>query len=165
MPALGSVHKASVTLGDVSHETSAMEVYTGAITAVSIAGFLADLGDLQVATAALTIGTVRKQSWTGDLSTISNDWPTDPAAHRENKLLIDYQDTVNEKPFTLTIPTIDFSKLVFIPMAGDNVYYRAAPASAELIAWVNAFEVLGRAPDNDQHTIEVIGARYVGRNT
>jgi len=165
MPALGSVHKASIRLGDVSHESSSMEVYTGAVTAVSIGGFLSDLGDLQVATAALTIGTVRQQSWTGDLTTVSNDWPTDPAAHRENKLLVTYQDTVTEEPFTLTIPTIDFTKLVFIPFAGDNVYFEGANASAELAAWTAAFEAIGRAPNNDQHTIEVISARYVGRNT
>jgi hypothetical protein len=165
MPAIGSVHKAKIVLGDVSHETSPLEVYTGAITSVSIAGFLADLGDFQDATEALTIGTIRQQSWTGDLSTISNAWPTDRAAHRENKLLITYQDDVTEKPWTLTIPTIDFSKLNFIPEAGDAVYFTSPNGSAELVAWVAAFEALARTPDNDQHTVTVIRAEYVGRNT
>jgi len=165
MPALGSVHKSRILLGDVSHESSAVEVYNGAVTAVSIGGFLTNLTALQNAIAGLTIGTIRQQSWIGDLTTVSNAWPTDPAAHRENKLLIDYQDDVTQEPFTLTIPTIDFTKLVFVPMGGDAVFYEGALASAELVAFVTAFEDIGRSPRNDQNTVTVIGARYVGRNT
>lgn len=165
MPALGSVHKSRILLGDVSHESSPIEVYNGAITALSIGGYLTNLTALQSAVAGITIGTIRQQSWIGDLTTVSNAWPTDPAAHRENKLLVTYQDDVTEKPYTLTIPTIDFTKLVFIPMGGDNVYFSGANASTEIKAFVTAFETIGRSPDNDQNTVTVIGARYVGRNT
>lgn len=165
MPKLGSVHKAKITYGDVSQETSPVEIYTGAITALSIGGFLSDFGDFQAATDAITIGVRRSQSWTGDLTTVSNDYPTDRAAHRENKLLITYQDVVTKKPYTLTIPTIDFSKLNFIPFGGDNVYFEGTNASAELAAWTAAFETLAKAPDDDTHAVEVLNARYVGRNT
>lgn len=165
MPALGSVHKSRVLFGDVSHETSATEVFTGAVTAVSIGGFLTNLTALQNALAGMTIGTLRQQSWIGDLTTVSNAWPTDPAAHRENKLLITYQDDTTEQNYTLTIPTIDFTKLVFIPEAGDAVYFKGANASAELAAFTTAFETIARSPDNDQNSVVIIGARYVGRNT
>lgn len=165
MPALGSVHKSRILLGDVSHESSAVEVFNGAVTAVSIGGYLTNLTALQNALAGLTIGTLRQRSWIGDLTTVSNAWPTDPAAHRENKLLIEYQGNTTQKPFTLTIPTIDFTKLNFIPMGGDNVYFSGANASAEIKAFVTAFETIGRSPDDDQENVTVIGARYVGRNT
>jgi hypothetical protein len=132
---------------------------------VSIAGFLADLGDLQAATGAITIGTIRQQSWIGDLTTVSNAWPADRAAHRENKLLVTYQDNVTEKPYNLTIPTIDFTKLNFIPEGGDAVYFTAPNANADIVTWVAAFEALSRAPDDDTHNVTVIGMRYVGRNT
>lgn len=165
MPMLGSVHKAKINYGDVSKEVSALEVYVGQITALSIAGFLTQFGTLQTATDAITLGVRRSQSWTGDYSTISNSWPTDPAAHRENKLLVDYQDSVTEEPFTLTIPTIDFTKLNFIPEAGDAVYMTGDNASTELAAWTAAFIAIGRTPRNDANAIEVLGGRYVGRNT
>jgi len=165
MPALGSVHKAKINYGDVSQEVSSLEVYVGPITALSIAGFLTQFGTLQTATDAVTLGVRRSQSWTGDYSTISNGWPTDPAAHRENKLLVDYWDTVTEEQFTLTIPTIDFTKLNFIPEAGDAVYMTGASASTEMAAWTAAFTAIGRTPRSDANAIEVLGGRYVGRNT
>lgn len=165
MPALGSVHKSRILYGDVSKEVSALEIYNGPITALSIAGYLTQFGTLQTTTDAITLGVRRAQSWIGDYTTVSNGWPTDPAAHRENKLLVDYWDTVTEEPFTLTIPTIDFTKLNFIPEAGDAVYMKGASASTELAAWTAAFEAMGRSPRSDANAIEVISGRYVGRNT
>lgn len=165
MPAIGSVHKTSIDYGDVTHEVGSFTMFTGAVTAVSIGGFLTALGAIQTATDGITLGTRRKQSWTGDLSTISNAWPTDRSAQRESKLLVQYQDDVTEKPYTLTIPTIDYSKLNFIAGGGDNVAFQAPLASAEIIAWVTAFEALGRSPDNDLNAVSVIGMRFVGSNT
>src|SRR5215207_6153441 len=94
MPPLGSVHKSRIVYGDVTEETSALEIYNGAITAVSIGGFLTNFGTLQTATDAITLGLRRQQSWIGDLTTVTNDWPTDRAAQRESKLLVDYMDSV-----------------------------------------------------------------------
>lgn len=165
MPALGSVHKSRIVYGDVSRETSALEVYNGPITALSIAGYLTAFGNLQTATDAITLGIRRQQSWIGDLTTVSNAWPTDPAAHREAKLLVDYWDTVTEEPFQLTIPTVDFSKLVFVPGGGDAVLFSGDDASTEIKAWVTAFEAIGRSPRSDANAVEVTGMRFVGRNT
>jgi len=165
MPKIGSVHKSILTYGDATQETSTLTVYNEAITALSIAGFLDDLTDLQGATDAITLGTRRKNSWVGDDTTVTNSWPTDPAAQRESKLLVQYQDAVTEKPYILTIPTVDFSKLVFVPLGGDAVLFEGADASAEIKAWVTAFEQIGRSPDDDTHHVVVTGMRYVGRNT
>jgi len=165
MPAIGSVHKTKINYGDVTNEVGSLEVFTGAVTAVSIAGFLSDLGGLQAATDAITLGTRRSQSWTGDYTVVSNAWPTDRAAQRENALLVRYQDSVTEEPFTLTIPTIDFTKLNFIPFGGDNVYFTAPNGNADIVAWVAAFEALARSPKNDQNTVKVIGVEYVGKPT
>lgn len=165
MPAIGSVHKSILTYGDATHESSALTVFNGDITAVSIAGFLTNLTALQTATDAVTLGTRRKTAWVGDDTTVTNAWPTDPAAQRESKLLVQYQDDTTEKPYTLTIPTVDFSVLVFVPLGGDAVLFSGADASDEIKAWVTAFETIGRAPDDDTHTVTVTGMRYVGRNT
>lgn len=165
MPPLGSVHKSRITYGDVTEESSSIEVYNGAITAVSIGGFLTQFGTFQTETDKLTLGVRRQQSWIGDLTTVSNAWPTDRAAQRECKLLVDYRDTVTEEVFQLTIPTVDFSKLNFVPGGGDAVLFAGAGAHADVISWVAAFEAFARTPRSDANAVEVIAMRYVGRNT
>lgn len=165
MPAIGSVHKSILTYGDATQETSGMTVFNGDITAVSIGGFLTNLAALEAATDGITLGIRRKSSWVGDDTTVSNSWPTNPAAQRESKLLVNYQDDVTEKGYILTVPTVDFSVLVFVPLGGDAVLFSGADASAAIKAWVTAFEAIGRAPDDDTHTVTVTGMRYVGRNT
>jgi len=165
MPPIGSVHKSSITYGDATEETSTMELFNGPITALTIAGFLTAFGNLQTATDAITLGTRRKQSWTGDLTTVSNDWPTDPAAQREAKLRVTYQDTTTEEEFTLTVPTIDFSVLVFVPGGGDAVVFAGAGASTEITEWVTAFEALAKSPRNSANAVEVTGMRFVGVNS
>jgi len=165
MPPLGSRHKATITYGDVTEETSTMEVYTGAITAVSIGGFLTNFGALQTATDAITLGERRKQSWIGDETYVSNDWPTDKAAQRESKLLVTYRDTVTEEEFQMTIPTVDFDVLNFVPGGGDAVQFQAPGANAAIVSWVTAFEDIARTPRSDANAVEVVAMRYVGRNT
>jgi len=164
MPPIGSVHKSRITYGDVSQETSNVEIYNGAITAVSLPGFLTQFGAFQAATDAITLGVRRAQSWIGDLTTVSNDWPTDKYAHRENKLLVTYRDTVTEEEFILTIPTVDGEKLNYVEGGGDAVQFQGAGASTEIAAWVTAFEAIGRTPRSDANPVEVTGMRFVGRN-
>jgi len=165
MPAIGSVHKANITYGDVTQETSTMSVFVAPITALNIAAFLADFGDLQVATDLITLGTRRKQSWIGDDTTVTNAWPTDRAAQREAKLKINYQDDTTEKPYFITIPTVDFSKLNFVPGGGDFVLFEAPAGNADLVAWVAAFETIARSPDDATHTVTVTSVEFVGANT
>lgn len=165
MPPLGSVHKSSITYGDATQETSKFEIYNGAITALSIAGFLTAFGNLQTATDAITLGTKRKQQWIGDDTVVSNSWPTDPAAQREAKLEVAYMDTTTEEVFYVTVPTIDFSVLVFVPGGGDAVLFAGDDASDEIKAFVTAFEAIARTPRSDTHAVEVVGMRFIGVNS
>jgi len=165
MPAIGTVHKSIIGVGDATQETSSLTVYNQAITALTIGSFLTGLGDLEDATEAIILGTHRKTQWIGDDTTITNAWPTDQAAQRESKLLVEYWDNTTEKMFQLTVPTIDFSVLVFVPNGGDAVVFEGAGASAEILAWVTAFESFARSPENDTHNVTVKAMRYVGRNT
>lgn len=165
MPAIGSRHKSTIQYGDATHENSTMEIFNGPITALTIAGFLTEFGTLQTATDAITLGTRRKQTWVGDETIVTNDYPTDQTAQREMKLLVQYQDVTTEKQYTLTVPTIDPTVLNFVPGGGDAVLFAGAGASTEITDWVDAFEALAKAPDNDTHAVEVVGMRFVGRNT
>lgn len=166
MPPIGSVHIASLGYRDATKEIGTFEIAVGAITAVSIGGFLTQFGAFQTATDNITLGVRARQSWVGDRTTVSNLTPTDPSAQRESKLFVRYMDDVTQAEFHISIPTVDYSKLVFLPEAKDAVAFAAANgAHADIIAWVTAFEALGRSPDSDQNTVTVTGMRFVGRNT
>lgn len=165
MPPIGSVHVSGLSYRDATDEVGSFEFFHGAITAVSIAGFLADFGDLQTATDAITLGTRSSQFWTGDRTTVSNAIPTNPAAQREARLRVKYMDDTTEQQYTLTIPTIDFSKLVFVAGGKDAVVFSGAGAHADIVAWVTAFETIARSPDDDTHTVTVVKMRFIGQNS
>ena len=164
MPALGGTQQFNLSYRDATGEIGSMKVYFDEITVLSLPGLLTNLGDFSSATDAITLGVRAKESW-GEVTVVSNDVPTNPAAQREAKLLVQYQGVTTEKPYTLTIPSIDFSVLVFLPGGGDAVAYTSANgASAAIIAWVEAFEALASAPDNESENVVVTGMRFVGRN-
>lgn len=165
MPALGGRQPTSWSIRDATAESTSHIVYVDEITAASLPGLLTQLGAYQTALDAITLGVVARTGW-GEDTVVSNAVPSNPAAQRESKLLVQYQGNTTEKPYTLTIGTIDYSKLVFLPGAGDAVAFDAANgASAEIIAWVTAFEAMASAPDDEAENVTVVGMRFVGRNS
>lgn len=165
MPAIGGRQINTLTLRDSTGESGSVSVYFDEITAVSLPGLLTQLGNFANATVGITLGVLAKNRW-GEDSVVSNAVPTDPTAQREMKLLVQYQGATTEKPYTLTVPTVDPSVLVFLPGAGDAVAFDAANgASAEIQAWVTAFEALASAPDDEAENVVVTGMRFVGRNS
>jgi len=165
MPALGGRQKYDVTLRDVTGEATTHTVFFDEITAISLPGLLTLFGNYNTALIGITNGVLAKDRW-GEETIVSNATPSDNSAQRESKLLVQYRGATTEKPYTLTIGTIDFDKLVFLPGAGDAVAFEAANgASAEIQAWVTAFEALASAPDDEAENVVVTGMRYVGRNT
>lgn len=156
-------HYSVWTVTDYSEESSPLKVYNGAITAVSIGGFLTDFGALRTATQALVLGTVSDEMWVGDKTMLSNSIPTDPDAQRERKALVTYEGNTSHKLFTCTIPAVrtkDGSNNSLL-LAGTDLFDLAAPLVS---AWVTAFETLGRTPDSDTETVTVRSIRLVGRN-
>lgn len=165
MPAIGGRQKYNVTLRDVTGEPTTHTVYFDEITVASLPGLLTALGNYNTALLGITNGVLAKDMW-GEETIVSNALPTDKSAQRESKLLVQYQGVTTEKPYILTIGTVDFSKLVFLPGAGDAVAFDAANgASTEIQNWVTAFEALASAPDDEAENVVVTGMRYVGRNS
>lgn len=155
-------HYSTFTIADRGQERSTMTVFNGAITAVSIGGFLTDLGALRTAVDGLSRGTIQKEMWVGDNTILDNTWPAaDPEAQREDKLLVTYQGDTSKKLFHVTVPCIDRTKLTF-DTKGDGV---SISTGAEVIAFVTAFEQIARSPDDDEETVTVVSMRFVGRNT
>lgn len=164
MPALGGRQVVNVGYRDATEEIGTLRVYADEITAASLPGFLTDMGAFVAATDAITLGVRARESW-GEETVVSNAVPSDKAAQREMKLLVQYQGVTTEKPYTLTIPTIDPDVLNFVPGGGDAVQFEGAGASAAIAAWVTAFETLASAPDDEAEAVVVTGMRFVGRNS
>lgn len=165
MPELGGKQGTTWTFRDATEEVSTVTMYADEITAVSLPGLLTAIGAMTTALEGITLGELAKQTW-GEQTVVSNDVPSDPSAQRESKLLVQYRGATTQKPYTLTIPTIDYSVLVFLPGAGDAVAFTAANgASTEIQAFVTAFEADWHAPDDEAEAVEVTGMRFVGRNS
>jgi hypothetical protein len=96
-----AVHTSGWTVADHSREKSTVRLYNGPITVGTIATFLTKFGTFQTALAAIIRGEIQQSQWTGDITLVSSDYPTDELAQREMKWLVTYKGTVSEKLFRL----------------------------------------------------------------
>ena len=166
MPPIGNEHIVGIAYRDRTEEIGKFEVNVGAITAVSIGGFLTQFGTLQTATDDITLGVRASQYWTGDRTVVSNDIPASKYAQRENKLRVKYMDVVTEEIFSVSIPTVDLTICNFVPGGKDAVAFTTAGGGhANLVAWVTAFEAIAKSPRNDANAVQVVGCRFIGANT
>jgi hypothetical protein len=150
-------HYYTFTIRDYSEELSTSRIYFGAVTALNIAGFLAQLGDFRNALTALITGVLARDAWIGDSTIRSNATPTSPASQNELKIQFLYEGVNTRKRYRFEVPTADTSKV--LPNS-DQINL----ADSEVAAFITAFETLGRTPDDDTEEVNVIGARLVGRN-
>jgi len=146
------------TLKDFSDENSTVKIHNGAITAVSIAGFLTAFGGMRTALEAITLGTMAQEQWIGDLTLLSNTLPTNPFAQRELKWLVRYHGDTTGKKFQLEIPTADPTDRL---VAGTDL---ADLTETDMAAFVTAFEAFARTPDSDTETVTIDQIVLVGRN-
>jgi len=153
MPALGGSQPISVQYLDHSNERKSLEVFAGEITAISLPGFLADLGDFTGALDAVTLGVRSKEQW-GERTYVSNTPPASAAAQIETEVLVTYQGATTEEPFSFRIPTADYTAFNWI---GDSAILTGAGASAATTALINAMVALMRSPNDEAELIEVTG--------
>ena len=153
-------HLAQFQLLDYSNERSRTEVHVGAITAVSIGGFLTAFGALRTAIEGITLGVVSQESWVGDRTSLSNTPPTDAEAQREKKWLVRYVGDTSGKVFTLEIATAELGGGHLLPMSDF-----ADLTETDMAAFVTAFEDIARSPDDDTETVTVQSIQFVGRKT
>jgi hypothetical protein len=150
-------HYAGVTVLDYSEETSSTSFSIGAITAVSIAGFLSQFGDWKTALGNIILGTVAKDRWVGDATDISNTPPGDANAQIELKWLVTYEADTTKKRFRQELPTADPSKTI----PGTD---KADLTDTDVAAYVTAFEAVAKSPDDDTESVSVLDMTLVGRN-
>lgn len=157
MPAIGDRNFASVSYLDHSNELRAVSLFTGEVTAVTIAGFLTEFGDLQAALDAVTLGTRARQSW-GENAVISNTPPASAAAQIETEVLVRVRGATTEAPWSFRIPTVDYTAFNWI---GDSAILSGAGASAATIALVDAIEAIAVMPDNEAEGVIVYAIEVV----
>jgi len=162
MPALGGSQPLGVQFRDYSGEVKSIQnLYSGEITAVSIAGFLSDFGDLQTALNAVTLGVMSATSW-GERTIISNDRAATKDAQIETEMLVSCRGAVTEAPFSFRIPTVDYTAFNYAdPPAGDVVILTGAGATAATTALIAALVALCKAPWDETEAIEVMSMRVV----
>jgi len=161
MPAIGDRNPISVQYLDYSGEVDTIRLYSGEITALTIAGFLTDFGDLQAALDAVTLGVRSQQTW-GEQSIISNTKPTDKNAQIETQMLVRVQGATSEMPWSFRIPTVDYTAFNYAsPPAGDQVIISGAGASAATTALIEALEALCKMPNDPTEGIVVVGMEVV----
>lgn len=155
---MATSHYNTITLIDYSKEKSSVTVLNGSITALTIAAFLTQFGTLKTATEGITKGVIVGSSWVGDKDTLAAAPPLDVFAQRELKWLVRYENVVSHKVYTLEIPTADPTDRL-LPESD-----KADLTDAAIIAWVDAFEAIGRSPENDVDGVAVLDITLVGRN-
>lgn len=150
-------HYYSVNVRDYSNEESSTRVYFGAVTALNIAGVLAQIGDLRNALTNLVLGVLAKDMWVGDSTVLSNSTPASSAAQNELKFQFIYEGVTSKKRYRIEVPCADPSKTV--PNT-DQIDL----TDSEVAAFVTAFEALAKTPDDDTEGVNVLEGRLVGRN-
>jgi len=161
MPAIGGRQPAGWQWLDYSGEYRSIQVFTGEITAISLPGVLSDLGDLNDALDAVTLGNISKLTW-GEETIVTNTRPTDKTAQVETEMLVRLRGATTESPWSFRIPTVDYSKFNYAsPPAGDQVIISGAGATAETLALVAAIEVLCKMPDDETEGVVVVGMEVV----
>jgi len=161
MPAIGNRNPLSIQYLDYSDERKSVSLFSGEITALTIAAFLGQFGDLQDALDAVTLGTRSRQTW-GEESIISNTRPASKAAQIETELLVYYMGATTEQPFSFRIPTADYTAFNFAdPPAGDSVIISGAGATTATTDLVAALEALCKTPTDPTEGIVVTGMKVI----
>jgi hypothetical protein len=161
VPALGGRQPITITYRDYGGEPSTIRLYAGEITAVSLAGFLSDFGDLQLALDAVTLGVRAKQTW-GEETIVSNSNAATKDAQAETQMLVRCRGAVTQQPFSFRIPTVNYTKFNYgNGAAGDQVIIETALATTETNNLIDAIQALVKTPWDEAEAVEVVGMEVV----
>jgi len=149
------------TILDHSGETKTIRLYTGEITAVSIAGLLSDLSDFETALDAVLLGARSKQSW-GAETVVTNTVPAALDAQVETELLVRLRGATTEAPWSFRIPAVDYTAFAYAdPPAGDQVILSGAGATQATLDLIAAIEAAFKMPNDDAEAVVVVGMEVV----
>lgn len=139
-----------LTIKDSTPELGRTDFNIGPLTAATLPGALAAMGELQAAIEAVILGKPVQSRW-GDSDAITNATPTDPNCQRGIKWTVLMRDNVSGVPVINHIPT---AKLSLLPVVGGKVV-----EDLDLTAGVGAtlktkLEALVKSPSGGAVTVE-----------
>lgn len=150
------MHWGEFALKDYSEAVATYRFYFGAITAVSLPGFLSQFGALKNALNNITLGTIVKERWIGDENVLDSFPPTDPMAQRELKWLVICENLTGGNHFRFTIPCPDLSLTKRVPFSGKQVADFTKPEVMAFAVAVEAIVVDPKYGDLDTHITEMV---------
>lgn len=154
-----SRHYGEIEILDYSESKSSFSFSFGAITALSLPGFLTQFGALRTALQSIIVGTVSRERWVGDETVLSNIPPSDPNATRELRWLVHYEIVAGDEQYgEAQIATPDTSLL---QANKDEIDY----ANSDVAAFITAFEAIARVHDNPDDPVIVTRIFLIGSRT
>jgi hypothetical protein len=136
-------------LRDSSNEIGKTQWNIGDLTALSIAGALTQMGALEAAIDAVTLGAVASSSF-GDSDNRAYVRPTDAQSQRGVKWTVAWEDTVTFQRNTNTIPT---ANLDLLPTVGGNRVEDLDLTAGVGLALKDAIEELCKSPAGNPITV------------
>lgn len=155
---MASRHYIEFELLDFSEGKSSFTVQFGALTALSLPGFLTQLGALRTALDGITLGTISRERWIGDETPLSNIPPLDSSAQVELTWLVRFVGNLTAQQGSVSIATPDLSLLS--AQFKDHIDY----SDPDVAAFITAFETIARMPNNDAETVTIETIVLMGRN-
>lgn len=166
----GTYHPSEISYWDKSQEVGRIEVFGAVVTATiddtDVVNFDAQstLWSAFVTKAnAMALGLVRSTRWVNEIIVNANPAKEDinQGALREVKLQVKYIDNTTQKAYTVSLPTLDLSKVTYLPLVGDDAVALDTPTA--MADFVTAFEAFVVAPDTG-NPVTVREASVIGRN-
>lgn len=153
------MHYGEFALMDYSESVATFRFYFGAITPVSLPGFITQFGALRNALDNITLGTIQKERWVGDEVILDNIPPIGTMAQRELKWRIEFENLSGGNYFVATIATPDLSLTKVV----DGIQY-ADFSRPEIQAFATACEAIIADPKYGDVDCVIADMQIIGRN-
>jgi len=165
----GTSHPVELSWWDKSQEVGRLEfnmaIVTATIVSAAVVNFTEQAGLFSAFVTAvndIVIGLPRLNRWVNQVVVHANPAKSDinQLAVREIGLKVRYIDSVTEAKFECTVPCLDLSKVVYLPIIGNDAVSLEEPE--EIVTFIGAFEDAAVAPYT-ANAVTVIAMEVVGR--
>lgn len=164
----GTSHPVELSWWDKSQEVGRLEfqmaVVTATIVSAAVVNFTAQAGLFAAFITdvnAIVIGLPRLNRWVNQVVINANPAKSDinQLAVREIGLKVRYIDATTQAKFECTVPCLDLSKVVYLPIVGNDAVSLTEPA--EIVTFIDSFEATAVAPYTGNavvvRSLEVVG--------
>jgi len=166
----GTQHEVEISYWDKSQEVGRFEAETAVVTATiddtDVVNFTAQstaFAGLVTKMNAIVLGLPRLNRWVNTVVINANPAKSaiNQSAVREIKLKLLYIDNTTQQRYECTIPTLDLTKVEYLPLIGNDAVSLTAPTA--MTDLITAFQGVIVAPATG-NPVTIIAASVVGRN-